>query len=76
MNLSIDVDDFDTLNGYLVTLLDSIPESGKHYTVEDEQYRYQILAVDNKMIQSVEASPLEPKEQEQENNDLENKEEV
>ena len=76
LNLSIDVDDFDTLNGYLVTLLDSIPESGKHYTVEDEQYRYQILAVDNKMIQSVEASPLEPKEQEQENNDLENKEEV
>ena len=73
LNLAIDVDDFDTLNGYLVTLLDTIPESGKHYTVEDGQYKYQILAVDNKMIQSVEASLLQPKNLE--NNEIGNREE-
>lgn len=76
LGLTIDVDDFDTLNGYLVMLLDTIPESGKHYTIEDKQYKYQILAVESKMIQSVEASPLEQRNQEQENNDLGNKEEV
>ena len=58
LNIDIAVDDFETLNGYLISLLDTIPENGKEYTIHDHGYCFKVVTVENKMIQSVEVSPI------------------
>lgn len=58
LNIDIEVDDFETLNGYLISLLDTIPENGKEYTIKDHGYCFKVVLVENKMIQSVEVSPI------------------
>lgn len=59
------VDDFETLNGYLISLIDRIPEDDEVIEVRDQNYIYKVLSVDNKMIQSVHVlySPLESNEE-------------
>lgn len=58
LNIDIDIDDFETLNGYLISLLDTIPENGKEYMIHDHGYCFKVVMVENKMIQSVEVSPI------------------
>lgn len=54
-------DDYETLNGYLISLIDRIPEDNEQFEVRDDYYIYKVLSVDNKMIQSVHVtySPVE-----------------
>lgn len=55
------VDDFETLNGYLISLIDRIPEDNEVIEIREQDYIFKVLSVDNKMIQSVHVqySPLE-----------------
>ncbi|MCI8564901.1 MAG: HlyC/CorC family transporter [Lachnospiraceae bacterium] len=51
-------ENFDTLNGLLISLLNRIPAEGERLTVTYERYSFHILQVKNKMIQLVRAVPI------------------
>lgn len=50
-------DEFETLNGYLTALLDHIPTSRDHY-VDGKGFRFEILKVENNIIQKVKVKKL------------------
>lgn len=66
--LSIDfgTEDYETLNGFLISLIDKIPEEGEEIKIERQGYRFEVLSVENKMIQEVRVEKLEPPQPEEE----------
>ena len=58
LNILIDHQDFDTLNGLLISILDRIPADGEQATLEYGGYRFDILKTMNKMIEQVRISKL------------------
>ena len=46
-------EDYETLNGYLISLNGKIPEDGKSFTLEDDNYVFYIKNVTDKVIDSV-----------------------
>ena len=46
-------DDYETLNGYLISLYGKIPEDGKSLTLEDDNYVFYIKNVTDKVIDGV-----------------------
>lgn len=48
-----DNEDYDTLNGFLISKLERIPDEGEKPTLTIDGYRYQILAVKDRMISLV-----------------------
>lgn len=46
-------EEFETLNGFLISRLDRIPEPNEQFDVDYFGYNFKILSVNNKMIQSV-----------------------
>ncbi|NLK74716.1 MAG: HlyC/CorC family transporter [Clostridiales bacterium] len=58
LDITIDHEDFDTLNGLLIYLLDRIPEDGEKAELEYQGYRFNILETKNKMISQVSISKL------------------
>lgn len=54
-----DGDNFDTLNGFLISKLNRIPQEDEEFEMEFEGYRFQVLSVENKMIRTVRAVRLE-----------------
>jgi putative hemolysin len=61
-NVYIDHEDFDTLNGLLISLLDRIPEDGEKAVLTYEDYEFRILETKDKVIERVRISKL-PMEQ-------------
>ena len=51
--ISFEDEAFETLNGFLISRLDRIPEPDEQFDVDYCGYHFKILAVENKMIQSV-----------------------
>lgn len=51
-------ENFETLNGWLISLLDRIPAEGERPVVTYEGYSFHILQIKNKMIQMVRAIPV------------------
>ena len=49
-------DEFDTLNGFLISRADRIPADGERFTVRAYGYEFRILNVQTKMIRSVKVS--------------------
>lgn len=52
-NISFENETFETLNGFLISRLDKIPEPDEEFDVDYGGYNFKILSVENKMIQSV-----------------------
>lgn len=48
----------ETLSGFLISKLDRIPEEGEEIEMQCEDYLFKVLAIDNKVIQSVHASKI------------------
>ena len=46
-------EDYETLNGYLISLYGKIPEDGKSFTLEDNNYVFYIKNVTDKVIDGV-----------------------
>ena len=46
-------DDYETLNGYLISLNGKIPEDGSSFTLEDDNYVFYVKNVSDKVIDSV-----------------------
>lgn len=67
LSIIYDEEDYDTINGYLIAKLDRIPSDDERFVVDDGKYKYEVLAVENKMISLVK---LTINEEYQENNEL------
>ena len=68
-DLSFGETEFETLNGYLISKLDRIPEEDVDFTVNVEGYSFKILSVKNHMIQDVFVNKL-PEEVSEEDREL------
>ncbi|WP_276948527.1 hemolysin family protein [Acetatifactor muris] len=51
--ISFEEEEFDTLNGFLISRLDKIPEPDEKFDVDFGGYNFKIQSVEHKMIQSV-----------------------
>lgn len=54
-------DDFDTLSGFLISLIDKIPGDNEVFSTTANGYLFEILSVKNRMISSVHVSKLSAK---------------
>ncbi len=63
--ITFDEEDYDTLNGLLISKLDRIPDDNDKLTIEINGNTYQILSVKNKMIESVKITVNESEENEE-----------
>ena len=52
-NITFDEEEFETLNGFMISKLDRIPVENEEFDVDVDGYNFKILSVENKMIQSV-----------------------
>ncbi len=57
LDTEIDDEEYDTLNGYLTSLLDHIPTKDDKF-VEDKGFRFQIISVEDNMIRKVRVTKL------------------
>lgn len=55
-----DMDNFDTLNGFLISRLGHLPGEDEKAEVQYENYLFSVTKVENKVIKTVIASPLAP----------------
>ncbi|MBE5883161.1 MAG: HlyC/CorC family transporter [Lachnospiraceae bacterium] len=63
--ISFEEEEFETLNGFLISKLDKIPEPDEEFDVDYQGYNFKILSVEKMMIQSVLVTKLpELKEEE------------
>ncbi len=51
--ISFHEEEFETLNGFLISKMDKIPEENEDFTIDVDGYCFQILSVENRMIKSV-----------------------
>ena len=58
-------EEFETLNGFLISRLDKIPEPDEEFDVDYKGFNFKILSVENKMIQSVLVTRLPEARQEE-----------
>ena len=66
--ITFDDEEFETLNGFLISRMDKIPEPDEQFDVDYQGYNFKILLVENKMIRSVLVTKL-PEEENMENGD-------
>lgn len=59
LNIDLVNEDYDTLNGLLISLLDRIPQDGEKAIVDYKGYRFHVLSTGNRMIEKVKISKLE-----------------
>lgn len=56
--LPIKEDEFETLNGYIISLLEKVPCDGECDIIEKQGYRFEIQAVENRIIRKVRITKL------------------
>lgn len=70
-NISFREEEFETLNGFLISKLDRIPEEDEEFEIDVEGYHFKILKVENNMIQSVLVTKLAEEDIREEDPDIE-----
>ena len=58
LNLDFEDEDYDTLNGLLISLIDKIPSEHEVFEVKYKGYIFEVLSVEDKMIKSVKVRRL------------------
>lgn len=53
LHISLEEEEFETLNGFLISRMERIPKEDEQFCVDAGGYNFKILAVENKMISSV-----------------------
>lgn len=56
--------EFETINGYLVSLMEKIPEEDDLFETKIGNYRFKVLEVENKVIKTIQVTPV-PQETEE-----------
>ncbi len=64
LGISFGEEDIETLNGLLISILDRIPSEDEHIVINHKGYRFEVLQIENKVIQKVRVSKL-PREEEE-----------
>lgn len=62
LNIALHNDDFDTLNGLLISLMDRIPADGEQATLIYQGYQFDVLETRNKMTEQVRIMKLPEEE--------------
>lgn len=52
-HISFHEEDFETLNGFLISKMDKIPDEDEEFEISVDGYHFKVLSVENKMIHSV-----------------------
>ena len=58
--IDFEEDEFDTLNGFLISRMDRIPEENEEFSIRVGDYQFQILKVENRRIEKVLVVKQEP----------------
>ena len=58
IDLPIDEDAFETLNGYVISLLEKVPSDDECETIERDGFRFEIQKVENRIIREVRITKL------------------
>lgn len=58
LNISFEEEPFDTVNGFVISRLEHIPEEGEDFEFSYEGYTFRIMEVKDRMIRSVLARPV------------------
>ncbi|MCD7865135.1 MAG: hemolysin family protein [Clostridiales bacterium] len=56
------LEDFDTLNGYIISRIDRIPSDGETFCIAGYGYQFEVLSVRDKMIESVHVTKELPRQ--------------
>lgn len=59
LNVDFEEEPFDTVNGFVISRLEHIPEEGEDFEFSYEGYTFRIIEVKDRMIQSVLACPIQ-----------------
>ena len=59
INIEFEDEEYDTLNGFLISKLDRIPQENDRAVVEYSGFRFKVLEVKNKIIQKVKVTKIE-----------------
>ena len=57
-DISFEEEEFDTLNGFLISKMDKIPEEDEEFEITVAGYNFKVLSVKNKMIHMVQVTKL------------------
>ena len=58
VDLPIEEDAFETLNGYLISLLEKVPNDDECETIERHGYLFEIIKIENRIIREVRITKL------------------
>ena len=58
VTLPIDEDEFETLNGYIISLLEKVPNDDEYEIIEKHGYQFEIQKVENRIIREVRITKL------------------
>lgn len=58
LDVSFGEDEIETLNGFLISVLDRIPADDEHIVINHSGYRFEVQSIQNKVIQKVHVSRL------------------
>ncbi len=75
LGIVFEEEEFETLNGFLISKMDRIPEPDDRFETDYRGYHFKVLSVQNKMIQSVLVTKLPEAQDEKENRENRNGEE-
>ena len=62
LSLPVDDDAYETLNGFIISLSDTIPEEGDKTVISAYGYRFSVMSVEDKVIKQVMIKKLAPEE--------------
>jgi putative hemolysin len=62
LGIEFEEEEFDTLNGFLISRMDKIPEADERFEVNAYGYHFKVLSVKNKRIEQVIITALKPVE--------------
>lgn len=65
---------FETLNGFMISKMDKIPEQDEEFSIDVGGYNFKILHVENRMIKSVLVTRLPEKQKESDKDENKDKE--
>lgn len=64
-HISFEEEEFDTLNGFLISKIDKIPDENEDFEIDVDGYNFRIIKVENKMIHSVLVTKLKDQKDEE-----------
>lgn len=65
LGIRIEEGPYETLNGFMISRLDRLPEKNESFVTECDGYSFEILSVENRMILKVSVKKIPKKEEEQ-----------